>query len=109
MSKLKRIPKGARRRYAQLILRHAYNAGGRDRYIPIREVEHVLGLEFEIIYDICERKLLSEVQLSWRLSDEIADSYEVSSPLERALLRRHIGEWHLRIRPAAVRWADDEL
>ena len=109
MSNLKRFPKGARRRYADLILRHAYNHGGRDRYIPIREVEDALGLEFHVVWDLCEKKLTGEIQLAWRLNKEIEEHYEVTSPVERALLRRHAGEWHIRIRPDVTRWSEDEL
>ncbi|MHC4933011.1 MAG: hypothetical protein ACYTGV_12550 [Planctomycetota bacterium] len=104
-----RFPKSALKRYADLILRHVYQNGGRERYVSVQEMEDTLGLEQELILDLCRTRLLGEVQIADRLPDELEDGVECRTPIERQLVRDWFSQPHVRIRPAQVRLTADEL
>ncbi|MHC4850337.1 MAG: hypothetical protein ACYTEG_18085, partial [Planctomycetota bacterium] len=63
----KRFPVSARKRFADLVLRHVYQSGGRDRFVPLLEIEEDLGLEPELILELCRSRLLGEIQIAERL------------------------------------------
>jgi hypothetical protein len=104
-----RFPKSALNRYSELLLRHVYQTGGRERYVPVKEIEDALGLEFELIEELCRTRLLGEIQMNWRLPAELEESVEAHTPLEREWLRDHFSRLHLRIRPEPVRMTEEEL
>ena len=104
-----RFPKSALNRYSELLLRHVYARGGREHYIPVREIEEELGLEFELIDELCRKRLLGEIQLTWRLPAELEESVGAHTPLEREWLRDHFSRLHVRIRPEPVRMTEEEL
>jgi hypothetical protein len=109
MSTSRHFPKHARQRFAELLLRQIYELGGTNRYIPVAEIEDTLGLEPELILQLCSTRLLGEIQISDRLPAEVEDSLELTSPVERLWIRQHCSEAHVRIRPAAVRLTETEL
>jgi hypothetical protein len=104
-----RFPKSALKRYAEIILRHVYQSGGRERYIPVLEMEDTLGLEQELILELCRTRLLGEIQIADRLPDELESGIECQTPFERELARDWFSRPHVRIRPALVRLTADEL
>lgn len=104
-----RFPKRVLERYADLLLRFVYQNGGRERYVPIAEIEDALGLETELILDICKTRLLGEIHVTDRLRAELEDSAEARTEIERHCLRIFLAEPHVRIRPGAVRLSEDEL
>ena len=106
---IKRFPKRALKRYAELILRYVYQSGGRDRYVPVAEIEHELGLEPDIILQLCSVRLPGEIQIAYRPPIELEEHSEFQSPLEREWIRDRFACAHLRIRPEVVRLAADEL
>jgi hypothetical protein len=109
MSTSRHFPKHARQRFAELLLRQIYELGGQHRYIPVAELEDELGLEPELILQLCGTRLLGEIQVSDRLTADVDDSCALNSPMERLWLRQCYSEPHVRIRPAAVRLTEDEL
>ena len=104
-----RFPKSALNRYSELLLRHVYQHGGRKRYVPVKEIEEELGLEFQLIVSLCQTRLLGEIQLTWRVPDEVAESVEGWTPLEQQWVRDCFSRAHLRIRPQPVRMSEEEL
>jgi len=104
-----RFPKRALERYAELLLRHVYQSGGRDRYVPVAEIEDALGLEEHLILEICRTRLLGEVHVSCRLHAEIEESMDTRTPVERRWMTLCFAEPHVRIRPGAVRLTEAEL
>jgi hypothetical protein len=104
-----RFPKRVLERYADLLLHHVYQSGGRKRYVPIAEIEDALGLEPDLILDICRTRLLGEIQVADRLREELEESAEARTAVERHCLRVFLAEPHVRIRPGAVRLTEDEL
>lgn len=104
-----RFPKRVLERYADLLLRFVYQNGGRERYVPIGEIEDALGLEQELILDICKTRLLGEIHVTVRLREELEDSAEARTAIERHWLKLWLAEPHIRIRPGAVRLTEDEL
>jgi hypothetical protein len=104
-----RFPKRVLERYADLLLHHVYQHGGRKRYVPIAEIEDALGLEAELILDICRTRLLGEIHVTDRLRAELEDCAEARTAIERHWLRICLAEPHVRIRPAAVRLTEQEL
>jgi len=104
-----RFPKAALKRYAELVLRQVYQVGGRERYIPLTELEDTLGLERWRILELCRTRLLGEIHVSWRLPAEVEESFECRSPTERLLLRACASQAHVRIRPEHVRLSEEEL
>ena len=106
---LARFPKSVRKRYSELLLRHVYQCGGRERYIPVKEIEEELGLEFLVIVELCQKHLVGEIQLTWRVPAEVAESVEGWTPLERQWIRDSFSRMHLRIRPEPVRLTEEEL
>ena len=107
--KNKRIPKRALDRYAELLLRHLYQHGGRERYVPVTELEDALGIEPWRILALCRNRLLGEVHVSWRLPEEVERSTDCWSPAEKLVMRSWFPQPHIRIRPDAVRLTEDEL
>lgn len=105
----KRFPKKALDRYAEILLRHVYQCGGRERYVPIAAIEDALGLEQELILNLCRTRLLGEVHVADRLHEELEDSVDCRTPFERRLMRLCFSEPHVRIRPGAVRLTEAEL
>ena len=104
-----RFPKRVLERYADLLLRYVYQHGGRERYVPIAEVEDALGLETELILDLCKTRLIGEIHVTDRLRAELEDCAEARTAIERHVLRVCLAEPHIRIRPGAVRLTEDEL
>ncbi|MHC4452211.1 MAG: hypothetical protein ACYS0E_19065 [Planctomycetota bacterium] len=105
----KRFPASARKRFADLVLRYVYQSGGRDRFVPLVEIEEELGLEPELILQICRTRLLGEIQIAERLPAELEESVEFHTPVERQLIRNYFAQPHLRVRPDLVRLTADEL
>jgi hypothetical protein len=105
----KRFPKKALDRYAEILLRHVYQSGGRERYVPVATIEDALGLEAELILTLCRTRLLGEIHVADRLAAELEESYEAKTPLERQWLRAVYSEPHVRIRPGVVRLTEEEL
>lgn len=104
-----RFPKSALKRYAEILLRHVYQCGGRERYVSVAEIEDALGLEEEIILRLCRTRLLGEVHVAHRLPAELEESVECATPSERQWLRCIFSQPHVRIRHASVRLTEDEL
>ena len=104
-----RFPESALKRYAELLLRHVYQQGGRDRYVCVAVIEDALGLEAELILQLVRTRLRGEVQVAERLPAEIEDSIECHTPVERQWMRDFYSEPHLRIRPEPVRLTEEEL
>ncbi|MHC4819937.1 MAG: hypothetical protein ACYTF8_18000 [Planctomycetota bacterium] len=96
-------------RFADLILRHVYQSGGRERYVPVREIEDELGLEPYLIVQLCRSHLLGEVQVAWRAPVELEESGEFQTPVERQVIRDCFAQPHLRIRPELARLTPEEL
>lgn len=105
----KRFPKRALDRYAELILRQVYQAGGRNRYVPVTELEDTLGLERDLILGLCRTKLLGELHVADRISAELEDDTAYCSAIERQIIRAYFARPHVRIRSEAVRLTEDEL
>jgi len=105
----KRFPVSARKRFADLVLRHVYQCGGRDRFVPLLAIEEELGLEPELILELCRTRLLGEIQIAERLPVELEESIELQTPIERELVRSYFAQTHLRVRPDVVRLTADEL
>lgn len=105
----KRFPVSARKRFAELVLRHVYQSGGRDRFVPLLEIEEELGLEPHLILQLCRTRLLSEIQIAWRLPAELEENVDFQTPVERELIRNYFARPHLRVRPDLVRLTADEL
>ncbi|MFQ5844157.1 MAG: hypothetical protein ACE5JG_04135 [Planctomycetota bacterium] len=104
-----RFPESALERYAEILLRHVYQSGGRERYVPVAGIEDALGLEHELILELCRTRLLGEVHVADRLPAELEESIECSTPLERQWIRDCLSQPHVRIRPGAVRLTEGEL
>jgi len=104
-----RFPASALERYAELLLRHVYQRGGRERYVPVEEIEDALGLEQELILKLCRTRLLGEIQVADRLPEELEEGIEMHTPLERQFVRDYYSRPHLRIRPGPVRLTQEEL
>ena len=104
-----RFPKSALKRYAEIILRHIYQCGGRERYVPVAEIEDVLGLEQELILELCRTRLLGEVHVADRPLAELEEGAAYESALERHLIRDCFSQPHVRIRPGCVRLTEKEL
>jgi len=104
-----RFPKRVRKRYAEILLREIHQRGGRERYVPVAELEETLGLEEALILELCRTRLLGEVQIADRLPADVEDSAECRTALEREWLRCLYSRPHVRIRPAAVRLTEEEL
>ncbi len=105
---LARFPKSALKRYAEIILRHIYQCGGRERYVPVTDIEDALGLEQELILELCRTRLVGEVYVAYRPHAELEESFEFST-LERHLIRDCLTQAHVRIRPGSVRLTEREL
>jgi hypothetical protein len=109
MSKSPRIPKRALKRYADLILRQIYQSGGRERYVPVTELEDALGLEPSRILRLCRTQLLGEVHVASRLPVDAEESTESWSPAQRLWMRSFYSQPHVRIRPGNIRLTEEEL
>jgi len=109
MSTSARFPARALARYAEILLRHVYQAGGRDRYVRVAEIEDALGLEADLILELCRTRLVGEIQIACRLPAEVRESIEYRTPLERQLIEDYCAQPHLRIRPEPVRLTEKEL
>ena len=107
--KNKRFPTSARKRYADLVLRAVYQGGGAERYVPLHEIEDRLGLEPDLILELCRKHLLGEIHVAWRAPAELVDGAEYQSAVEKQLIRDWFARPHLRIRPDAVRLTEVEL
>ena len=105
----RRSPKSALKRYAELILRRVYQCRGRNRYVPIAEIEDALGLEQALILHLCRTRLLTELHVADRPRAELEESLECRTPLERHIIREYDAEPHVRVRPDAVRLTEHEL
>jgi len=104
-----RFPKRVLKRYAELLLRHVYKSGGRERYVSVAEIEDALGLEPQLILEICRSRLRGEIQVAERLHEDLEDCAEARTAIERHWLRACLAEPHVRIRPPHVRLTEDEL
>ena len=104
-----RFPKRVLKRYAELLLRYVYQHGGRERYVPIAEIEEALGLETDLLLEICRTRLLGEIHVMDRLPEELEESFEARTAIERHWLRLCYAAPHVRIRPEAVRLTEAEL
>jgi len=104
-----RFPKRAQERFADVVLRQVYQSGGRDRYVPMRELEDALGLEPWRIIELCRTRLRGELHVSWRLPAEVEESVDCFSPVERLVLRACFPQPHVRVRSDAVRLTEEEL
>lgn len=104
-----RLPKSALKRYAEIILRQVYQAGGRERYVPVAELEDELGIEQWRILELCRDRLIGELHVSWRLPTEVEQSGECWGPAERLLWRSCFAQPHVRVRPDHVRLTEGEL
>jgi hypothetical protein len=104
-----RFPKEALARYAEIVLRHVYQSGGRDRFVPVREIEDAVGLEEDLVLELCRTRLLGEIQVADRLPAELEDDDGCRTPLELERLRLWFERPHVRIRPEPVRLTEDEL
>jgi hypothetical protein len=104
-----RFPPGVLKRYAEIVLRHVYQSGGRERYVPVAQIEDALGLEEALILRLCRTRLLGEVHVADRLPKELEETFEARTPVERQVLRACFAEPHVRIRPPAVRLTEKEL
>ena len=105
----KRFPERVLKRYADLILHHIYQCGGRNRYVPLMEIEDALGLEQPLVLDICRTHLLGEVHVAERPPAELEESEEFCTAVDRELMRELFARPHIRIRPEAVRLTEAEL
>ncbi len=103
-----RFPKSALKRYTEIILRHIYKCGGRERYVPVTDIEDALGLEQELILELCRTRLVGEVYVADRPHAELEESFELST-LERHLIRDCLTQPHVRIRPGCARLTEQEL
>ena len=108
-SKSRRFPKSVLERYAEILLRHVYQSGGRKRYVAVTEIEDALGLEPELILRLCRTHLLGEIHVAERLPAELEESIECRTPLEREWINAFYSLPHLRIRPGAIRLTEKEL
>ncbi|MHC4959220.1 MAG: hypothetical protein ACYTGN_12700 [Planctomycetota bacterium] len=108
-NKPKRLPKGARQRYAQVLLRYVYQHGGRERYIPLEEIENALGLEQWMAFRLCRKHLRGEVHIAHRPPADLEEGEGYRSALERQLIRDCFAKPHVRIRSDAVRFTEEEL
>ncbi len=104
-----RFPKSALKRYTEIILRHIYKCGGRERYVPVTDIEDALGLEQELILELCRTRLLGEVHVADRPLAELEEGAAYESALERHLIRDCFSQPHVRIRPGCVRLTEKEL
>ncbi len=104
-----RFPKSARKRFAEILLRHVYQCGGRERYVPVVEIEDALGLEPWLILDLARRHLGGEIHVAYRVPAELAESTEFRTALERQWIRDSFSRPHVRIRPECVRLTEEEL
>ena len=105
----KRFPKSALKRYAEMVLRHVYQSGGRERYVPVSEIEDAIGLEEELIITLCRTRLMGEVHVADRAPVELLESAEYESALEQEIIRECFARPHVRIRPESVRLTSKEL
>ncbi len=105
----KRFPERALERYAEILLRHVYRSGGRERYVPVAAIEDALGLEQELILSLCRTRLLGEIHVADRLPAELEECVEARMPVERHWMKLCLSEPHVRIRPGAVRLTAEEL
>jgi len=103
------FPERALERYAEILLRHVYRCGGRERYVPVAAIEDALGLEEDLILALCRTRLLGEVHVADRLLAELEESAEGRTPVERHWMRICLSQPHVRIRPGAVRLTPEEL
>ena len=103
------FPKRVLKRYAEILLRHVYQCGGRDRYVSVEDIADTLGLEEELILQLCRTQLLGEIHVADRIPAELQESVEFRTPLERQCARLYFSEPHVRIRPACVRLTQEEL
>ena len=104
-----RFPKSVLNRYSEILLRHVYQSGGRERYVPVVEIEDALGLEEELILDLCRTRLRGEVHVADRPPAELEASVDFQTPLDRHWLRLCFSQPHVRIRPDCVRLTQKEL
>jgi len=104
-----RFPKSALDRYAEVLLRHVYQAGGRDRYVPVTALEDSLGLESALILRLCRTRLLGELHVADRAPADLEDDTAYRSAIEKQIIREYFARPHVRIRPEAVRLTEDEL
>lgn len=104
-----RLPRRVLKRYADLVLRQIHQAGGRSRYVAVTEIEDALGLEQELVLELCRTRLRGEVHVAERPSAELEEGTEFHTALERVLIRACFAEPHVRIRPAASRLTEGEL
>ena len=104
-----RFPKSAIKRYTEIILRHIYQCGGRERYVPVADLEDALGLEQELILELCRKQLVGEVYVADRPLAELEQSAAFESAFERHLIRDCFCQPHVRIRPGCARLTEQEL
>ena len=104
-----RFPKGVLKRYTELLLHHIHLSGGRERFVPVAEIEDTLGLEPELILQLCRTRLLGEVQVADRLPAELEEGTEFHAAFERQAFRLWFCQPHVRIRPRCVRLTEEEL
>ncbi len=97
------------KRYAEMLLRHIHQCGGRDRYVSVEEIEDALGLEAWLVLRLCRTHLRADVHVARRAPVRLADSGDFQSTLEREWMRCLVAEPHVRIRPCAVRLTEKEL
>ncbi|MEM8885005.1 MAG: hypothetical protein AAGD14_13115 [Planctomycetota bacterium] len=109
MKQLKRFPRGALKRYAEVLLRQIHQCGGRERYVPLTELEDELGLEPWLILHLCRTKLVGEVHVAYRTPVALDESLAMEGAAEREIIRLCFRWAHVRIRHEAVRWTEDEL
>ena len=105
----KRFPRSVLSRYAELILRHVYQAGGRDRYISVLEIEDALGIEAELILELCRTRLYGELYVADRLPAELVEDTEFRTALVREWMWCVYSREHVRVRSPAVRLTEGEL
>jgi hypothetical protein len=103
------FPNRTLKRYAELVLRHIHQSGGRARYVAVDAIEDALGLEEALILELCRTRLRGEVHLAQRLPADLEESVDCRTPVEREVMRLCFSRPHVRIRPAAVRLTAEEL
>jgi hypothetical protein len=103
------FPGKIQKRYAELLLRFVYQRGGRERYVPISEIEDALGLEQAWIVWLCRTRLLGEVFVTNRLPADLEESLECRTPVECEYLRLFYSRPHVRVRSSALRLTEEEL
>ena len=109
MEHLEKYPPSVLARYAEILLRAVHQLGGRDRFVPFRELEVEVGLEPEILYVLITEHLFAELQFAVRPVADVEAALEHVNPIDAEEMRERFAEPHVRVRPGPIRRTEDEL